>query len=296
MVGTGALRRRAFLRGLAAGALPFGVSARPLRAADALSAVCLEWTSAEMLVSLGITPRAVADVAGYRVWAVAPALSQTVLDLGSRGEPSMERIAALKPDIIVNASGYGHDEGRLRRFAPVETLRLYEGSGTALADTEREFRRLAGRLGRQAQAERVISDFSGMLAAFRADLASRVLPRVAVVSLFDDRHARVYGRGGLFQDIMNQLGVENAWTGETSAWGFATVGFENLVTLGDCVVISLQPVPVNVDIRIRQSRLWAALPAVGREQVIDIPAVWPFGGLAAAGRFAQFLHGALLRL
>ncbi|WP_439628458.1 ABC transporter substrate-binding protein [Shinella sp.] len=286
------LRRRAFLGGLAAGAfLP-----RSVQGAEAPNIVCLEWTSTEMLMSLGIMPRAVADVAGYRIWAVAPELPQTVLDLGSRGEPSMERITALKPDLIVTASGYGLDEGRLQRFAPVETLKLYEGATTALADTEREFFRLADRLGRRPQAEQVVADFSENLTAFRADLASKKLPRVAVISLFDDRHARVYGRNGLFQDVMDRLGVENAWTGETSAWGFATVGFENLVTLGDCAVISLQPVPVNVDIRIRQSRLWAALPAVERGQVVDIPAIWPFGGLVAAGRFSQFLHEALLRL
>lgn len=289
MVNAGILRRRTFLGGLVAGALP-------LHAAEATDVVCLEWTSAEMLMSLGITPRAVADIAGYRVWAVAPELPQAVLDLGSRGEPSMERIALLKPGLIVTATGYGHDEVRLRRFAPVETLRLYEGTTTALADTEREFLRLADRLGRRVRAERMITEFAETLAAFRTDLAARERPRIAVVSLFDDRHARVYGRGGLFQDIMDRLGIENAWTGETSAWGFATVGLENLVTLGDCIVISLQPVPVNVGIRLRQSRLWAALPAVQRGQVIDIPAVWPFGGLAAAARFARLLHGALQRL
>ena len=287
------LRRRAFLGGLAAGALPFGSA---LQAATTPSAVCLEWTSAEMLMSLGVTPRAVADAPGYRIWAVAPDLPETVLDLGSRGEPSMERIAALKPDLIVTASGYGQDESRLRRFAPVETLKLYEGSAAALADAEREFLRLADRLGRRPQAEDMIADFSATLTTYRSDLAAKNLPPVAVLSLFDDRHARVYGRNGLFQDVMDRLGVGNAWTGETSAWGFANVGFENLVTLGDCIVVALQPVPVHVDIRIRQSRLWAALPAVKRGQVVKIPAVWPFGGLAAAERFAGFLHGALLRL
>ena len=288
----GALRRRAFLGGLAAGALPLGSA---LGAGQAPDAVCLEWTSAEMLMSLGVMPRAVADLAGYRIWAVAPELAPSVLDLGSRGEPSMERIAALKPGLIVTASGYGQDESRLRRFAPVETLRLYEGSTAALADAEGEFLRLADRLGRRPRAERMIADVSATLAGLRADLAAKDLPPVAVLSLFDDRHARVYGRNGLFQDVMDRLGVRNAWTGETSAWGFATVGFENLVTLGDCAVVALQPVPVHVDIRIRQSRLWAALPAVKRGQVARIPAVWPFGGLAAAERFARFLHGALLR-
>ncbi len=249
-----------------------------------------------MLLSLGITPRAVADIAGYRVWAVSPPLPESVLDLGSRGEPSMERIATIKPDLIVTASGYGLDANRLQRFAPVETLKLYEGSATALSDTAREFVRLAAHLGRRPQAEERIAKLSTDLAAMRAELATRKLPRVAVVSLFDDRHARVYGRNGLFQDVLDQLGVENAWTGATSAWGFATVSFEKLVTLGDCIIVSLQPVPANVKIRIQQSRLWAALPAVRRQQVINIPAVWPFGGIAAADRFAGFLRGSLLRL
>lgn len=288
------LYRRAFL--IAAGTTVLLPRMSPARAADALSVVCLEWTSAEMLLSLGITPRAVADVAGYRVWAAAPDLPESVLDLGSRGEPSMERIAIIKPDLIVTASGYGLDATRLQRFAPVETLKLYEGSATALFDTEREYLRLAAQIGRRQQAQQMLAKFFADLAAMRAELSTRKLPRVAVVSLFDDRHARVYGRNGLFQDVLDLIGVENAWTGETSAWGFATVGFEKLVTLGDCVIVSLQPVPANVEIRIRQSRLWAALPAVQRRQVMNIPAVWPFGGIAAADRFARFLQVSLLRL
>lgn len=291
MTGAG-LGRRTVLGALAAAALPSPLLAREARASRA---ACLEWTSAEMLLSLGVAPVAVADTAGYRDWAVAPALAPGTIDLGSRGEPSLERIAALAPDLIVTAEGYGLDEARLARFAPLFVLDLYTGSGTPVADAERELRRLAARVGQRGRAERFAAAFHAEIAALRSRLAGQALPKVAVISLFDDRHVRIYGRGGLFQDVMDRLGVGNAWTGATSAWGFSTVGLADLVTLDDCLVLSLQPVPVNVENRIRQSTLWASLPNVREGRVIDVPAVWPFGGLAAAARFARFLHRELTR-
>src|SRR5690606_28871868 len=53
--------------------------------------VALEWTYAEDLLALGIQPAGVADVAGYETWVnVEPALADSVVDVGTRQEPSLE--------------------------------------------------------------------------------------------------------------------------------------------------------------------------------------------------------------
>ncbi|TIL97164.1 MAG: ABC transporter substrate-binding protein, partial [Mesorhizobium sp.] len=74
--------------------------------------------------------------------------------------------------------------------------------------------------------------------------------------------------------------------------GFSTVGIEELVAVGGAQLISLDPIPPHVRIRIARSSLWANLPCVRNGQVRTIPPVWPFGGLTAAARFAEFVAAA----
>lgn len=283
MKGVGGLSRRAVLAGLAA------VAAGPVRAAPPLRIICLEWTSAELVVSLGLEPVAVSDTKGYRDWVAGPPLPAGTIDLGSRGEPNLELIAELKPDLIVGAYGYGIDASTFVRFAPVWNVPFYDGTGTPYAQAESETLKLAAHLGQTGAGEAFVAAAAATMAAASAKLAARPPEPLAVVSMFDDRHVRIYGRGGLFQDVFDRLGLVNAWTGETSTWGFSTTGIEQLVAVGEARLISLDPIPPHVAIRIAQSSLWANLPCVRAGKVTAIPPVWPFGGLAAAARFAGFL-------
>jgi ABC-type Fe3+-hydroxamate transport system substrate-binding protein len=283
------LNRRDFLGALAfsASALPASASGRPERI------ICLEWTAAEMVCGLGLYPIAVGDLGGYRHWAVEPRLPDGTMDIGSRSEPNMEVIRALAPDLIVTAQGYGTDEEQMRRCAPLVTLPLYDGSSSPLTAAVDETRRLAGIMHRAAEAEKLIGDASKEFDAISKSLSGRKQPPVAIISLFDDRHVRIYGKGGLFQDVMDRVGVINAWKGQTSSWGFSTTSIADLVGLEEALILSLDPVPENVAIRVRQSTLWQNLPAVRNDMVVSLPPVWPFGGLGAARRFAHLMAAVL---
>lgn len=260
------------------------------RAAHTPRLACLEWASAELVTSLGIQPVAVADLKGYRDWVVAPQMSDECLDLGSRGEPNLEVLLKLKPDMIVSAYGYGLEEGPFARIAPLHTVAFYDGTGRApYRQAESETLRLGERLRLEAEARKVIESTAAAISKAKMMLADRGDGPLAVVSMFDDRHVRVYGRASLFQDVLDRLGLTNAWTGETGSWGFSTMGIEELVAIGDARLISLDPIPQHVKIRIEQSTLWKSLPCVRAGNVTTIPPVWPFGGLAAAARFAKLL-------
>ncbi|PKA43610.1 ABC transporter substrate-binding protein (plasmid) [Rhizobium sullae] len=252
--------------------------------------VCLEWTSAEMLVSLGVPPLAVADLKGYRDWVAAPALPLSTLDLGARGEPNLEVISAIRPDLIAGAYGYGIDETMYTRFAPVFSVPFYEGMSTPLAQAEAETVKLGAIVGRQDAARNLVSETMRTINDTGDALRTRPAGPIAIISMFDDRQVRVYGRGSLFQDVLDRVGLVNAWTGETSQWGFSTVGIDALTAIGNAHLISLDPIPPHIRIRIEQSSLWTNLPCVRAGNVATIPPVWPFGGLAAAARFATFIR------
>jgi ABC-type Fe3+-hydroxamate transport system substrate-binding protein len=269
--------------GLLAGNISPGCAGTPKRIA------CLEWTSAEMVISLGIVPLCLCDLKGYQDWVVAPGLPSSIIDLGSRSEPNLEMLRDLKPDLITGAYGYGLDEGDFKRFAPTFNVPFYDGTMAPYAQAQKETRQLGALLGQTAEAEALIARVESTLARVHQQMNNRVSRPLCVVSMFDDRHVRVYGAGSLFQDVFGKLGLTNAWTRKTSSWGFSSVGIEELVSIGDATLISLDPIPKHVKIRINQSTLWNNLPCVRNGKVITIPAVWPFGGLTAAERFAELL-------
>ncbi|RWM73633.1 MAG: ABC transporter substrate-binding protein [Mesorhizobium sp.] len=282
------LTRRRCLAGLAATSL--GLRGDLARAAQPPRIACLEWTSAEMVISLGTGPVAVADTKGYRDWVAGPTLPAGCLDLGSRGEPNLELLLELKPDLITGAYGYGLDEAPFRRIAPLHTVPFYDGTEAPYRQAEIEALKLGSQLGREAEAQRLIQETAATIAEIRGRFSERAKRRpLAVVSMFDDRHVRVYGKGSLFQDVLDRLSLTNAWAAPTDSWGFAMLGIEELVAIGEARVISLDPIPPHVKIRIDQSSLWANLPCVKAGNVRTIPPVWPFGGLAAAARFASLL-------
>ncbi len=59
--------------------------------------VATEWNVVESLLTLGVDPVGVADVKGYRTWNTTVPLKNEPEDIGTRGEPSMDTIAALAP-------------------------------------------------------------------------------------------------------------------------------------------------------------------------------------------------------
>lgn len=72
------------------------------------------------------------------------------------------------------------------------------------------------------------------LAELRAELAKRSLPPVCVAVLNQDgRHAAVYGRNSMVQDVLDRPGVENAWQGPVGPVGLAMVSIERLAERPD---------------------------------------------------------------
>jgi ferric hydroxamate transport system substrate-binding protein len=282
------ITRRGCLGGMALAWLNISAHAGPTKQPTRIA--CLEWTAAEMAVSLGLSPLCVGDTGGYRDWVAGPALARSTIDLGSRSEPNLELLYELKPDLITGAYGYGLDEQDFTRFAPTFNVAFYKGTTAPFVQAVSETRRLGAVLGRQAEAASLITRVESRIAQLRAQMTSR--KPLCIVSMFDDRHVRIYGKGSLFQDVLDRLGLVNIWTQETNNWGFSTVGIEELVSIGDADLISLDPIPKHVRIRIEQSSLWNNLPCVRNGRVVTIPPVWPFGGLAAAERFAGLLAAA----
>lgn len=264
--------------------------------ADAVKSVpriaTVDWTVAETLLALGVTPLAVGDVSSYRAWVGEPLLPAEVVDIGLRAQPNRELLAELKPDRILISPLATPLAPTLSRIAPVQSIALYDPQTDLWQRLHEATLTIAALVNKTAEAERLLAGLDRDLAQMRTELPAD-LPPLLVVQFIDERHVRVFGRHSLFEAVMQRLGLRNAWQGETNAWGFSVASIEQFMALPAARLVVVDPIPVGVSERLQEPGLWQHLPLVQQAPVLHLPAVWSFGGVLAARRFASLLNEAL---
>ena len=284
--------RRSALLGLT-GALLAGpgvfAAARPLRIA------ALDWALAETMLVLRYNPVALVAAGDWNRFVVEPALPPGIADVGLQQQVNFELLAALAPDLILTSPFSQQIEPVLRRIAPTERFSVFAPSPVPLGTARSLMSALGERLGRSAEAAEFLRAADAQLAACRERIRVLRPPPVLLINFVDARHARVYGGAGLFQNVLDRIGVSNAWTGATNYWGFATVGIERLAMSRDVRLMIFDPVPADVRPTLAQSPLWLDLPFVRAAHVARLPPVLMFGAMPAALRFARVLMQTLER-
>jgi iron complex transport system substrate-binding protein len=253
--------------------------------------IALDWTLAETLVALGIPPDGVAQVSDYHSWVGEPRLPGSVMDIGLRSQPNVELLAQLDPGHILISPMFGYLAPRLERIGTVDTWAIYTPQGATWSQILHLTRELGAVYGRQDEAEASIAATEARFETLRQTLPEETSP-LLVVQFMDERHVRVFAERSLFQAVMERLGLENAWKGETNSWGFSLVGLERLLEL-DAQLVVVEPYPTGVEDKLRRSALWQHLPSVRDGSMVTLPPVWSFGALPSAQRFAELLAGAL---
>lgn len=259
--------------------------------ADTPDVVTLDWTLAETLLALGVTPQGVAQTGAYAAWVGEPELPADVTDLGLRAQPNLELLASLAPQHILISPMFASLAPRLEQIAPVTSIGLYLPGSAPWAGMLTATRAVAEVVDQPDAAKRLIEQTEARLARARRQLPTDV-PPLLLVQFMDARHVRVFGDNGLYQAVLERLGLDNAWTGNTNAWGFSLVGLEALAEL-DAQLVVIEPLPVGVEPHLERSGLWHSLAGVRQREVLYLPPVWSFGALPSAQRFANLLVEAL---
>ncbi len=259
--------------------------------------VALNWAATEALLLLGVTPVGVADRDGYEVWVGEPELPDGVANVGTRVAPSLEAIAQLEPDLIVTSSEMAPAANLLERIAPTYVVSVYKPGSRPFAKARDMLTTLADMLDREDRARAVLADIEQTLATQRARLEQAGLTErpVALVNFLDARHVRIYTSNGLYQSTLNALGLENVWPNEGNYWGFSVIGLEALAPYEQSRIVAISPTPPGLSDSLAESPFWTYLPAVKREQVYQLDAVWPFGGVYPVKRLAVMLADSLLQ-
>jgi iron complex transport system substrate-binding protein len=278
-----------------------GATARKITLTDASGAkvtldrpatkvVGTEWNVVESLVSLGVDPVGVADPKGYTTWDKAAPLTNSPKDIGTRGEPSMDTLAGLTPDLIVTTTDLSASAVKqMKKIAPVLRLRSANAAdqvGQMMDNVDT----IARATGTEAAARKIHKEYEAKVAAGRKALAAA--GRDGGEIAFADGYAaanqvtvRAYTSGSLIGAVNEDLGLKNAWTQKGDKdYGLASTDVEGLTGLGRktqfAYIGNKDDKSSNVFTgELASNSVWTSLPFVEAGAVHRLDdGIWMFGG------------------
>ena len=272
--------------------------------------VSADWTSAEIALALGVAPVAVGDRDTYRRWVGAGEdLPASTAAIGARYEPSLEKIAALKPDLIVQESGeLAKGRDKLEAIAPTAGLDAYALS-KASPKTEWEAmqdatRKLGTLLGKQAEAEALLTSVDTTIEeqAQRIEDAGRAGDTVVLsqTSVGGKPAARLFDDGSEMVEVVRKLGLKNGFTGKHEDYSFTEVGLEGLRQIGDADWLLTLAQADDTKEELNAFGAWKDNPVFEKLAVVKAGHVreiggdnWTWGGPLTAARLAEKIADAL---
>ncbi|WP_018692682.1 iron-siderophore ABC transporter substrate-binding protein [Algicola sagamiensis] len=258
--------------------------------------VSLDFALAATLVEMGLPPVGIADKHGYERWAQEPALPDSVVDLGSMYEPNLELLESIQPDLILITPYQVHIKPFLEKIAPVVSMTTYQVAGDVIEKSVKNTRELGTILGREAQAEALITSTYQAMQDAKQVVEKYAFPSFLVMRVHDKQHVWVYGENSLFQSVMSRIGLQNAWTQKTNTWGFSSQGLPAVTRANqnkETFVVFLEPMPDEGVRSLNESPLWRLQPWMQEKRYITLPPVLQYGALPAARRLSHVFVEAL---
>jgi ABC-type Fe3+-hydroxamate transport system substrate-binding protein len=267
--------------------------------------VVLEWTYVEDVLAVGLQPVGVADIDGYNEWVKIPVeLSTDAVDVGLRGEPNLETIASLNPDLIIDTQYRAAEYyDKLSVIAPTLIFEPYPTDETINQYDEMTstFTTIANVLGKQTEAEKVLAhlDQKYVDAQKKIEEAGLLGEKFVLSQMFSWENAvyvRLFTKNGMASQIVERIGLENGWDDGFQAYGFSEVSVEKLPELGDLhyfYVVNADDQVMNLD---TVSPIWQSLPFVKSGQAYPLGGdTWLFGGPLSAELIVDIVVGELVK-
>lgn len=253
----------------------------------------IDWAMLETAIAIGHMPVAAAELIRYRQDVAQPEIPADVTDLGLRGAPNFELLQLIRPDLILSSNYYTRYEDRLAEIAPVLSLPFYVPQQPPLPKVLAALSILADRIGDPLAGQRALQDTQADFDAQAARAAAFADRPLCLVNIGDARHMRAFGYDSLFGNVLDRLGLQNAWADVTQFSFLAPVPIEKLVQMPDARLVIVGDVPAYARRSLSHSILWQHLPAVTEDRVYFVPDGNPFGGAPSATRFGAGLIAAL---
>ncbi|MGM1021441.1 MAG: ABC transporter substrate-binding protein [Bacillota bacterium] len=250
--------------------------------------VVLEWTFTEDMVALGVQPVGNADNAGYKQYVSSEAgLDSSVTDVGTRDEPNLEAIAALKPDLIIsNVDGNAAIYDQLKAIAPTVEFSLNSGKGYDYDKMVEIFNNIAVALGKEDKAKQVLKELDQHYAEAKEKLATagKADFHYSLTQAFTYQNAaslRMFTDNSVVAGTLAKIGLINDWKPDKlETYGFSTVGIEALSAVQDSNFLYIvQPDDDVFGAALKSNSVWNGLNFVKEKRTYALDSkTWTFGG------------------
>ncbi|WP_175984897.1 ABC transporter substrate-binding protein [Burkholderia aenigmatica] len=270
--------------------------------------VALDFMFAESVIALDIVPVGMADTAFYPGWlGYQSERLANVTDIGSRQEPGLEAIAAVKPDLIIGV-GFRHAPifDALDRIAPTILFQFSPnvsdgGVPVTQLDWMRQiFRTIGAVTGRDARAQAVDAQLDAGIArnAARLAAAGRKGERVALLQDLGlpDRYW-AYTGNSTSAGLARALGLDS-WPTKPTREGTLYVTSADLLRQRDLAVMFVTASGMDVPLSEKlDSPVWRFVPAMREHRIALIERnIWGFGGPMSALKLADVMADTMLKL
>ncbi|OEB87058.1 iron-hydroxamate ABC transporter substrate-binding protein [Vibrio parahaemolyticus] len=258
--------------------------------------VVLNWDILEQVLALDIEPIAAPNLPGYRQWVVNPYAPESIEDIGTRAEPNLEKIASLKPDVILAASPQQDLIPLLRQIAPVVYLPNFSQNEAAAQTAIKHFRTLGALFDKQELAEQKLAKLNDSFKQLRDKIRQHYsAPLDVLVMRFSTPNSVLLStENSTTEYVVEQLGLTNPIKVSARAWGIKQDRINHLQNLEQSYVLYVQPFPQES--KLNSSPLWQAMPFVKKQRVNSVRAVWAYGGAMSLQYMAEAITDSLIEL
>lgn len=253
--------------------------------------VTLEWTYAEDLLAVGVQPVGNADNESYNQWVnVEPKLSADVQDVGTRSEPNLEAIMALKPDLIIGVN-FRHEQiyDQLSAIAPTILFNPFPEEDTGVNqydEMEQTFMTIADIVGKKDEGQKVLDELHGTYeeVAKKLEDAGKAGSEFALVQGFggDTPTIRLFTTNSMASGVVEQLGLKNAYTTNANfeVYGYSEGTVELLTNVSDANFFYAAQDDDNIfENQLKDNAVWKGLTFNQEGRAYPIGgSTWLFGG------------------
>lgn len=252
--------------------------------------IVMDQESLEILVALGVNP--IAAATANRVGNKAGILQHkidiaTLTDLGKEGQPNLERIVKLKPDLIVGMFINSHLYSLLSHIAPTISVRY---SQTGWKQTLRE---VAEVLDRTPKANELLTAYQQRIAQLRSQLARQSgTLQISAMRFYTDAHLTQFLNQNSFTiNVLEELQVlsipeiqRQRIQVPNSDYGYINISLERIDWLeADVLFAAVDPGAESSLKLYANSPIWQTLDVVKRQHVYTVDSgYWIFGNILAA--------------
>lgn len=252
--------------------------------APAQKVVALEWSFADDLLALGVTPIGIADDDKPEAMTKLAGKAFDYMPLGKRETPDLEKITEASPDLIIaDSDRHTKIKEQLDQIAPTIVLNSRKGS---YAESIDDFKVIAKAVGKEKEADARVKQHDQMMADLKKQVeamgSKKVLIGVARKDGFDVHTSDSYAG-----QVMTEMGFQNAISNTDEP--YVELSLETLTTLDPDVIFIATDDSEAITNKWKETPVWKNLKAAKNNQVFMVDRdIWTrFRGITPAEKIGQ---------